>query len=894
MRKRKFGLAMISLLPLLAMPALAIACGDNTNTEASKVTLDVKDKAKKLATDIKATDIIADGYNKDKYEFKVTELKAQGNELSVTYTLTDKNSKVTSNPITKKISGFLSNKSLEKTAGDILAIKSQYEQELEEKNLSGVAAPTKEQTEQIISIIAKYIDKLAELEKKAKEENTLTPDSLAWVRGLKYNLEIEKGNHENGLRYVFGQFGWGPSSTYPVGGYIGGFSRIWRTPKLAKIWLQTMKEAIDLKLVPSKVYIKQVIQATITGSSNLMDKVKAFMTDGSKTEMSLEELFPLNSEDESKWSDQDWVNKFLREYVTTYYKASSYGKGEDIQDLKLTKNNDGNKELENTIEYVENNAVKKVYGVGLTKKDLEQTEAGLGFMPGTPGQITGKNIYDQLSKMNSTSSLTPNEVYEKGITSTKSASGNMEAIASEVAKLIAGDSGEWKAKYKYDDDGVGPNEAKEVEKTIRRADGTIDLAEFNRWLNAEDFFFGREDESYYSDAKKKELDDDKSLDDARKKLENLNYGFLKNSDDKYGSITNKRFWYGALEAFKGYYQFKETTQKYGASFFGKNVPDYGVDTYDYNERDAQGVGAYSSEAKNFYFNADPYYGLPKWSVTSFANHESMMGHHNQLMYAIHHLAKIGEHSLKGAFDYTSYVEGWALFMEWFGIEAGFYGTPDYNNTDYYAKPTDFTTAKGITSFFKAKTASDVTAEEIKKIKTLHGGVYWSKVDPENKITDEKEHAAKAVKLVNMLQYYGALNETQLRNMRLAIDSAYHSSGVETKDTDLPKGASIQQARDYMKKNSALGIGDITSESKRYFGYVGQAISYNSGKEVFLDIYKAVQKKLGLTREQFINAKTTAEGEHGEIKKLFDWFLRNSALPMETLREVIYSVYGITN
>ncbi|ACF07434.1 Bacterial protein of uncharacterised function (DUF885) [Metamycoplasma arthritidis] len=877
--KKKFSLAIATLLPLMAASAVAISCVSAINQDARKVTLDVEGKADKYAKDVTEKDLKAANLDTTKYDLNVVKITPKGTKLVVEFTITDKNSKAVSEKRTFEISGFKS--AVEKVAKQILDIKDEFYDELAEQKLNKVYVPSEEQSKKIAEIATKYINKL-----EALDENDLTPDSLAWARALKYDWEILKGNHEKGLRYVFATFQWGAGSTYPMGGYSRGTLNAATQGEQA---VKNLMEAIDLNLVPSKVYIKNVLALAL--KSFYMNEIKEFMGTN-KEEIKLSDLIKVSDKPQSEWSTKDWRNKFFHEYATTYYKASKYGFGENVEELKLTKKNDKN-EVENTIQYVEKDKNVSVYGIGLTEKDLKQDKVGLGFMPGTPGKITGKDIYDQLSKMNSTSNLTPNEVYKKGITSTQSSIDNMKAIASEVAKLIAGESGEWKAKYRYDEDGVGPEEVKEVESVIRKQNGEIDIAEFNKWLNAEDFFFGREDSTYYSEEKIKEIDADKSLDKAREKLEGLGYSFLQKDTTKYGNITNKQFYYGALEAFKGYYQFKETTQKYGASFFGKEVPDYDVDTYDYSERERSGVGAYNSGTKNFYFNADPYYGLPKWSVTSFANHESMMGHHNQLMYAENHIAKIGEHSLpNGTFRYTSYVEGWALFMEWFGIEAGFYGTPDYKNNDYYAKPTDFTTAKGITSFFKAKNSNDVTAEEIKKIKDLHGGVYWSKVDPENKLS-EKERAAKAVKLVNMLQYYGALNETQLRNMRLAIDSAYHSDGVETANPDLPRGASIHQAREYMKKNSALGIGDITSDSRRYFGYVGQAISYNSGKEVFLDIYKAVQKKLGLTREQFINAKTDAEGEHGEIKKLFDWFLRNSALPMETLREVIYKAYGIT-
>ena len=383
----------------------------------------------------------------------------------------------------------------------------------------------------------------------------------------------------------------------------------------------------------------------------------------------------------------------------------------------------------------------------------------------------------------------------------------------------------------------------------------------------------------------------KATDGTYKKVYDLGYDFLKSSNKTYGSITEQQFYYGALEAFKGYEQFKKMTMDYGRSFFGNKVPDYDIQTYEYAKRALVSVGAEDPENKRFSFNCDPYYSLPKWSVTSFANHESVMGHHNQFMSADNFLAKVDGVNLgPRTFNYTSYIEGWALFMEWFGIEAGYYGTPDYTSDDYYAMPKDFSFAKGITSFATADNVSK--PEVIEQIKNLHGGVYWNKVAEVNKYTGKDEdHAKAAIKLANMLQYIGALNEAQLRNMRLAVDTAYHG-GTVAGNSDLPAGASIKQARDYMTKNSALGIGDITSESKRYFNLAGQATSYNSGKEVFMDLYRKIHNKLGLTREQFINQVTPEFKEHGQIKKFFDLILRNSALPMGAIEEIMKRVYGI--
>ena len=750
----------------------------------------------------------------------------------------------------------------------ILTLKDKVDNDLQAKGLLYLLAPNQEQSDAIVKTLEEAIKEIDKI-----DQSKLTADGLAWLNGIKYNWEIEIGNHKNGLRYLLGSFNWGPSSTYVANSFYGTIVPRNFSDPTATQWLATLKEAVAKNIVPSKIFIKNNIQYII--KKKFAKDLQEFLK-GTETEITVKKLI----EDNKTYSQA--VKDFYLYYVDTYYKASSYGKGEDIAELKLTKANTLN-ELENTIEL----KAGKVYGLGLTQRDLDQKEAGLGYIPGTPGELTGKEIYAQISKMNTTTSLTPAEVYAKGMNTSLTAATNMSKVAEEAAKLIAGTNADWSSTIMYDADGPDGVNAQSETLEIKK-DGVINLENFNKWLNAEDFFFGREKATLYSADYKRSLDEDTKLDFARQELTKFGYDHLKGDTTPYNSITNDQFYYGALEAFKAYKQFKDTTQKYGSTFFAKEVPDYDIQTYEYADRAYEGVGAYSSSVKKFMFNADPYFSLPKWSVTSFANHESMMGHHNQIMYADHHLSEVLGMKLGNIFDYTSYVEGWALFMEWFGIEAGFYGTPNYaDTTNYYSMPTSFDLAKGITNFFTSTEDAKITAEQISQIKNLHGGVYWEKVNEKGlyNTVDEKTRAKAAVKLANMLQYYGALNEAQLRNMRLAVDSIYHAPDI-VGQTELPKGASILQARAFMKKNSALGLGDIQSESKRYFNCVGQAISYNSGKEVMLDLYKAVHTKLGFTRQQFV------EQHKDEIQKFFDWLLRNGALPVETLRLTIKKAYNI--
>ncbi|BAP39501.1 DUF885 family protein [Metamycoplasma canadense] len=733
--------------------------------------------------------------------------------------------------------------------------------------------PSKDELSKITDFYQSWIDKFNKISK-----NNLDVVSTAWVSGLKYDWEIAKDVYASELRLVGAYLEWGLNYAYPINSFYRTINKI--TAENAEKIQRNLKEGLESNVVLSKVVIKNNIKEFL--SKSYSEQLLAFAK-GTEKEKSVLEIIESNNSIDAK------VKEFHKFYVSEYYKKSDHGLGENIGELKVYKDNKLN-ELENTIEIFDNMSQQtvKVYGLGLTQKDLDAKGVGLYSIKGSDQTTDGKKLYSAILKFSTTSNDTAQQVFDSGYTTTTTAAKNMKLTGAAVAKLITGkENGVWAPKIKYDEDGIGPNEAKEITVNIRNEKGEIDLIEFNKWLNQEQFFFGREDKSYYTEDIIKNLDSDGKLEDARKNLKNLGYEHLKNSDEKYGSITNKQFYYGALEAFKAYSQFRDTTMNEGFTYFPKQVPKYGITSYAFSDRDSEGVGAYNGEAEveqgafgAFTFNADPYYSLPKWSVTSFANHESVMGHHNQIYYAKQFLKNIDNLTIGNVFDYTSYVEGWALFMEWFGIEAGYYGTPNYESDDYYAFPTSFKTARGITNFVKATEASKVTDEEIKGMKELHGGVYWNLITE----SDDKQHTLKAVELANMLQYFGALNEAQLRNMRRAVDTAYHGE-VKKGKADLPANASISDIRKFMKENSALGIGDITSESKRYLNLPGQATSYNSGKEAMLKLYDRVRKSKGLTRKQFVSNKEN-------IKEFLNLLLETGALPLDTLKEIVELHYKL--
>ncbi|MDC8911484.1 DUF885 family protein [Metamycoplasma hyosynoviae] len=792
------------------------------------------------------------------------------------------------------------------SAKKIKEIYENTQKALKEANIF-LAAPTEEEADKAVKIIDQQI---ANIEKEFPEYlgkelgKDINTNVLAWIKGIKYNLELQKSSFTSGIRYLLARFNWGPASSYLSSGYAWN-APVPKTEEIAKKWLDTLKEAVRLKIVPSKVWIKnainQIVRQAIFGNPGSAKKIEDWLKETSNKEIKLNDLI-----DAGDFGPN--TKAFYKYYINDYYKASTYGVGQNIDEFKLYKENTTLNEKENFVEFEDSQKKKTtLYGVGLTETDLKQEKVGIGFMEVSDEAkakgITGASIYNHLLKMCTTSDLTDQQVFEKGYNTSKAAAENMTKIADKVATLLTGSTdADWKPKIKFDENATG--DIKDVELKVREGK-KVNLPDFIKWLNDESFFFGREEKSYYSEAKVKELLDSTELKPARDELTKFGYNHLlepANKDQKYRGITNGQFYYGALEGFKAYYQFREATQNYGRTFFDKAVPDYGVQTYDFGDRDAAGVGAYETAVRNFMFNADPYYGLQKWSVTSFANHESMMGHHNQLMYAEHHLTKLKDKDgneialTPGIFDYTSYIEGWALFMEWFGIEAKFYGTPDYVSTNLDSLPTDFGWNKsyGITSFLKDVNINWDKEEEVnksaeaQKMKTLHGGVYYNKVNEAGNsvFTTEGAKIKAAAELCNMLQYFGALNEAQLRNMRLLFDTAYHGATVKGA-ADLTGGWSIEKVRKYMSDNSALGVGDKESEAKRYLNFVGQATSYNSGKEILKDLYEEVRATTKLSREDFVN-----KDNHANTKKFFDILLRNSALPMDAVVAIVRAEYGI--
>jgi uncharacterized protein (DUF885 family) len=110
------------------------------------------------------------------------------------------------------------------------------------------------------------------------------------------------------------------------------------------------------------------------------------------------------------------------------------------------------------------------------------------------------------------------------------------------------------------------------------------------------------------------------------------------------------------------------------------------------------------------------------------------------------------------------------------------------------------------------------------------------------------------------QWFGRLNDEQLRAMRLVVDTGIHSLGW-----------SREQAIKYMLDNSTLAETDVVSEVERYIAWPGQALGY----------------KVGDLRIQALRRRAEAElGDRFDLRDFHREVLGDGAVPMSVLEAKI--------
>lgn len=819
----------------------------------------------------------------------------------------------------------------------VIELNKEYEKSKANISSNAFFSINDEIQDNLLKNVKHYLNEAIKI-KKDYESNKikLTTDEVVWLDSLIFNYNLEKENYELNLRYLGGN----PSDNslmtiYPLSFYqnyvfvnlekainifkldpvtlapilkdnkpIVDYDVIQSSFKLLNDfhnYLQNLEDnltvALEKKIVPSiistRLLIKELLEKMYFNElEHIADNLKEFVLSETNFDKLLKDsptnfaLSHLQEIQDFKMDDnfkqdyinllieiQDQLNEFIKFYIFDYFNtlldsSNKTGFGGSLRSLIYTKQTN-DKEVEKT--YVSKNK-NTLFGLGLSTLDLNTKNIGLGFM----NNPDGNNLYKQLVKISTTTSMELNDIYHKGLENTKMAVDNMVIVGQTIGSIKQDKNKIWSETINFNEDGINGNEVQSLKIEITN-NGKLNFANFSQWLNDEKFFYGREpnwtsemvsllvDSKQHNEQIEKQFKITKSEYDAYKDyLKTFGYWSAWNADEKVGTIKSKQALAACFTSFRDYNLYKNINDPYMSSFFNK-IPNYTILVYDKKFEAIKGVGEEGLRGSNkFSYNANPYYSLQKWSISSFTNHESKMGHHTQQAYWVDYMPQINNE--EGPYFYsTSYHEGWAVFVEWFAVEIGLYGVPNQKNEN--GVPTDFLNALSF-------------VPKNKDIVHFQNGCYWDDLWEVN-----ETNINNAIKIANMCHYYGYLNEAQLRNIRLCVDTAYHCSNLKNEHPNLKGGSSIQDIRDFMQSNSALGVGDISNEAIRYLTFPGQATSYMVGKEVIYDVYKAIKDKY--TKQN--NSSILEDKQY--LKKVFDLLLRNGEIPLDVLKKVMLAHFA---
>jgi uncharacterized protein (DUF885 family) len=114
---------------------------------------------------------------------------------------------------------------------------------------------------------------------------------------------------------------------------------------------------------------------------------------------------------------------------------------------------------------------------------------------------------------------------------------------------------------------------------------------------------------------------------------------------------------------------------------------------------------------------------------------------------------------------------------------------------------------------------------------------------------------------------GRLQAEMFRAVRLVVDTGIHF-----------KKWSREEAIDYMVANTGMPISEVTTEIERYIVLPGQACAYKIGMIKILDLRQRAKMKLG---DQF------------ELKEFHNVVLKNGAVPLDILEEIVEEYINIS-
>ncbi|QJG67047.1 DUF885 family protein [Mycoplasma phocoenae] len=882
--KIKNLLSLAGVVSTFTLPVLAISCSENTNN--LKTLDELKNKYETEIADLDSKNKNKLNELKNKYETEIADLDSKNknklNELKAEY-----DSKVLelvkNNRENEWYKQNYINEKWNKDTSRSEKIENDYNNFLEKRKQffanDQKGFLTKQKQNELLHFEKSNMEHFIEL--KNKDSST---KQKVWLSQIIKNIEIDIKFLESDMRLL----GWNAEKI--ADDNMLKFDSNAQLKKIFKIkeesvidqLINNLKEGISKGITHSKLYVKQTIAKALRNSFS--DIITNFIK-SEKTSITLKEL--LENEEMLKNNINNPVIKFLKFYGTEYFEnAHSEASPIVFSKTNKTNSNDEDYESENTVffkTYSLNSEGERtmenvpVYGFGYSNKEIKAKNIGIS---GMANKEAADKIYKaQLFKFTSLNK-NPQEIYDEGIKKSEQSLILLNKVIKELAAVITGEKDkDWSANIRFNDLKLLANESnpgitKNITVDIIK-NNKVDMENWYKFITSDEFYYGLENDLTNSEIDNIIQDQDNKI--YANILDRKGFKYLKSEkyeNDKWvynNNLTNKQVYAAAIKALKEYNLWYSKTKEYSKSFFAKEIQDANITVY--NESD-NGLGSYGFN--NFSFNGKPYFGLPKWSLSSFVNHETIMGHHVQNVYSNKYMAtENNDFYIFSGFESASFSEGWGLFVEWFALESGWYGTPDYSEKETFdVLPVDFSKS---TNGYLPIISNDATEEQINYMKQVAGGTYWKLAKSVQKDLDDQQATKNAIKIGNILQYYGYLNEKKMRDNRLVLDTALHGI-INNPDQNIGSGLSIEDQRKFMIKNLS-SPSDISEYPKRYLGYPAQAVSYNIGKEAFKEAYIKMLKNSGLTRSEMIKDKKN-------IQKLFDLFLAFRDIPLEEIIKMI--------
>lgn len=632
---------------------------------------------------------------------------------------------------------------------------------------------------------------------------------------------------------------------------------------------------------------------------------------------------------------QSQLDTLINFIMGEYYDGIKYGKTNGEDSLSFTPSTSKPNEEDNSFSIKDGSTTKYIVGLGLNEANLNTKDIGVGF-----SGLGGQKIYEGLlQKHTNITNVSTADQYKLGTSQVDDIKNAMQSVANEIANLKVGSGNQWEETYMYDEDSSGDQYGSVQKTETLRAAGSlnVDLAKFFEWLNSDQFFNGRDrkadqamkigatevgkpntgnqsrantnnDYAYEAWPRSAALGTD--ADYVRRVIgyigdtdpdttitsgdagnlyvkyitQNLSPSTIQDATPKTfaetpNSVAPAAAYIGASKAVRQYLEYKKDTAGHLTQVFEKTSWDYTLRTATGGAAFASGGPGASSWVNDgsggFFLDVNPYFGLQKWSMSTLANHEGITGHVFQFNYADEHPGNQNAIEI----DSTAYAEGWGLFSEWLATQLGVYGAPaDLSaNIDGNGQLSNIQGVLTLPVFGADSKTTDITAYSDQY--EFANGTYWIKPYSQNVSNPSQEGNNQSY--YDSLQYFGFLNERQLRAMRITVDVGLHSG----KDGSfaIGSGFSLNDARKYLRSNSGLGLDDVKRETKRYLEYTGQATSYYNGliemQNYFIKAKTAYEKVN--SGQRFMDWKTPSL-TNANTAPLFNLILRNGSTPLEAL------------